>query len=83
MASTQQINLFSSEYRKRAEQRDFAAYRALGAISAAVCFCRQNRSQDALAVLTSALARYEEADQQLHSLKIQPTGEQHAVHASN
>lgn len=69
MSSQQQMTMFVTDYEKLAEQRDFAAYRALGAISAAICFCRQGMTQDALGVLSSALERYELADQRLQQLK--------------
>lgn len=84
MATSQQLTLFTDEYERLAEQRTNEAYRALGAITAAICFCRQERSKDALAVLTSAIERYEEADQALQQLKLSPTGEnRYAVQASN
>lgn len=65
------------------QQRTYAAYAALGSISAAICFCRQNRSKDALAVLARALKEYEDADQKLYEFTTQsfaPTqGENHAA----
>jgi hypothetical protein len=67
--SPQQLTLFISDYQRLSDARDVAAYRALGAITAAICFCREKRTDDALAVLTSALERYERADQNLQRLK--------------
>ena len=81
MASAQQLTMFVNDYDRLCDARDMAAYRALGAITAAICFCREKRSDDALAVLTQALQQYEKADQQLQNLK---SGEnRHAVHARN
>lgn len=67
--ASKQLTLFVSDYERLCEQRDIAAYRALGAMAAAMCFCRQGRPEDALTVLTSALARYERADEKLQQLK--------------
>ena len=63
--ASRQLTLFMSDYDRLAEQRDFAAYRALGSISAAIVFVRQNRIEIALEVLTRALETYERADSQL------------------
>jgi hypothetical protein len=71
----EQIQLFVNEYQQLCEQRDFAAYRALGAITAAICFCRNHQTQDALGVLTSAIQRYEQADEKLQQLKLAAKGE--------
>jgi len=74
--------MFVTDFDRLSDQRDMAAYRALGAISAAICFCKQNRAKDALAVLTSALERYEQADQELQSFKIQLPQENHHGNAA-
>jgi hypothetical protein len=65
----QQLPLFHNEYKKLCQRRDVAAYRALGAMTAAICFCRQGMPEDALGVLRSALDRYEIADSSLQNLK--------------
>lgn len=64
-----QLTMFVSDYEQLSDARDNAAYRAVGAISAAICFCRQQKSEDALAVLTRALENYERADHRLQTLK--------------
>jgi hypothetical protein len=74
--------MFVTDFDRLSDARDMAAYRALGAISAAICFCKQERPKDALAVLVSAMERYEAADQELQSFKIQPTGEIHHGNAT-
>jgi hypothetical protein len=61
--------MFVSDYEKLSDQRDVAAYRALGAMTAAICFCREGKADDALAVMTRALENYERADQNLQGLK--------------
>jgi hypothetical protein len=82
--ASRQLALFTDEYDRLLEQRDMEAYRALGAITAAICFCRQERSKDALEVLTRAIERYEIADTQLQQFKFTTTGEKtYAVQASN
>ncbi len=82
--ASRQLALFTDEYDRLCEQRDNEAYRALGAITAAICFCRQERSQDALAILTNAISRYETADAQLQQFKFAKTGEnRYAVQASD
>jgi hypothetical protein len=81
---SRQLALFTDEYDRLLDARDNEAYRALGAITAAICFCRQERSKDALAVLTRAIERYEEADTLLQQFKFAKTGEnRYAVQASN
>ena len=75
-----QLTLFGNRYDQLAEQRDMAAYRALGAMTSAICFCRQNRAQDALVVLTAAMQRYNDVEEQLVNLKLK--GENYAVQAS-
>lgn len=50
--ASQQLTMFVTDYEKLAEQRDFAAYRAVGAMTAAIVFCREQRTHDALAVLS-------------------------------
>ena len=66
---SQQLTLFVSDYERLSDARDVAAYRALGAMTAAVCFCRQGKTEDALTVMTAALERYERADEKLQQLK--------------
>jgi Tfp pilus assembly protein PilF len=61
--------MFVTDYERRSDERDIAAYRALGAMTAAICFCRQGKSEEALAVLTRALHNYERADSNLQQLK--------------
>ena len=80
--ASRQLSMFMSDYDRLAEQRDFAAYRALGSISAAIVFLRQNRNDVAREVLTRALETYERAESKLENLK-NSKGENHAVHASN
>jgi hypothetical protein len=67
--ASQQLTMFLSDYEKLSDARDMAAYRALGAISAAICYCRQARTSDALDILTRALEAYERADNKLQNLK--------------
>jgi hypothetical protein len=74
--------MFVSDYEKLSDARDVAAYRCVGALTAAICFCRQKDLDAALTILTSALARYESAAEKLEALKTRK-GEFHAVHASN
>lgn len=81
--ASQQLTLFMSDFEKLEQARDMAAYRALGALTAAICFCRQKRTEDALAIMERALEAYERANDKLQLLKKQPQGESHVVHASN
>lgn len=74
--ASQQLTMFVSDYEQRSDARDMAAYRALGALSAAICFCRENDTKRALHVLTEALERYELADQKLQQVK---KGDRHVV----
>ncbi len=67
--ASQQLTMFVTDYEKRSDERDIAAYRALGAMTAAICFCRQGKTEDALAILTRALENYERADSNLQQLK--------------
>jgi hypothetical protein len=60
------------DYEELSDRRDLAAYRALGAMTAAICFCRQGKTADAMAVLIRAVRDYELVDQQLQSLKLRP-----------
>jgi len=62
--------LFSDEYQELCDRRDAEAYRALGAITAAICFCREKKPELAEAVLSRALERYEVADAQLQQLRM-------------
>jgi hypothetical protein len=78
--ASRQLALFSDAYDQLVEQRDMAAYRALGAMTSAICFCRQNRTQDALEVLTAAMTRYTAVEEQLVNFKLK--GENYAVQAS-
>jgi hypothetical protein len=66
-----QLTLFVSEYDRLVEQRDFAAYRALGSISAAIVFCRENDTQRAITVLSRALLQYERAETAARTFKIE------------
>ena len=57
-----------AEYERLSTARDYAAYRVVGAIDAAVCYCRQDDSAMALRILLNARADYERADQNLQAL---------------
>ena len=83
--ASQQLSMFLTDYEQRSDARDMAAYRALGAMSAAICLLRQAKGQDALSILLSALERYELADRELQKIKIHnPIQENsHAVHTRN
>lgn len=63
-----QHSLFISEYDRLSERRDLAAYQALGAITAAIRFCRENDSKSALHILTSAVDQYERTNAELQQL---------------
>lgn len=65
-----QLTLFAKNYAVLSQARDMMAYRALGSIAAAICFCRQRRTEDAIAILLTALERYELANQELNALKV-------------
>lgn len=67
--ASQQLTMFLSDHDRLSDARDREAYRALGAMTAAICFCREGKADDALAVMTRALENYERADQHLQSLK--------------
>ncbi len=69
--ASRQLTMFVSDYEKLSDARDMAAYRALGAISAAICYCREGDAKAALGVLTSARDRYEQRDRELQNLKTQ------------
>jgi predicted negative regulator of RcsB-dependent stress response len=75
MSAARNLSLFTgeferkSEFERTAEQRDMAAYRALGAMTAAIVFCRQDDPKSALHILTTALQQYERADSQLQEIK--------------
>ena len=69
MASTQQIRMFDTSYEQICEQRDMAAYRALGAITAAICFCKKGDTRAALDILTKARDRFDQIDHELQTLK--------------
>lgn len=67
--ASQQLTMFVSDYEQLSDARDREAYRALGAMTAALCYCREQKLEDAEAVLKRALENYERADQKLQSLK--------------
>jgi glutamine amidotransferase-like uncharacterized protein len=60
-----------SDYQKLCIARDYAAYRAVGAIDAAICSCRRGDAETALQILTNARAEYERADTRLQNHKSQ------------
>ena len=80
----------NADYQRLRIARDLAAYRALGHIDAAICYCRQGDSQTALSILTDARRMYQKAadalDQHTTSKK-EPTSEKgdslYAVQTSN
>jgi len=55
----------ASDYQRLRIARDLAAYRAVGHIDAAICYCRQGDSKMALSILMNARRMYEAADQAL------------------
>jgi hypothetical protein len=61
----------ASDYERFSTARDYAAYRALGAIDAAICYCRQGDAEMALRILTNARADYNHADLNLQTCKNQ------------
>lgn len=67
--SRDQLTMFVSDFDKLSDARDNAAYRCVGAISAAICYCRQDKPKDALSILKSALAAYEHAEEKLERYK--------------
>jgi hypothetical protein len=67
--ASQQLTMFVSDYEQGCDLRDRAAYRALGAITAAICFCREGKTKDALHILTTAIERYEQANRELQRIK--------------
>ena len=58
-----------ADHQRLSRDRDLAAYRAVGAIDAAICYCRQGADVEALNILTRARSYYELADSNLQSLK--------------
>jgi hypothetical protein len=66
-----------AEFQRLSRERDLAAYRALGAMDAAICYCRQGDSQEALSILTRGLAHYELADSKLQNLKTEKENSAH------
>lgn len=54
-----------SQYERLRIARDLAAYRAVGHIDAAICYCRQGDAKMALSILMNARRMYEKADQAL------------------
>ena len=69
MADTQTLPLFDigSDYQRACIARDHAAYRAVGAIDAAICYCRNADPKMALSILLNARADYERADKNLQN----------------
>lgn len=67
--ATNQLTMFVTDYEQRSDARDMAAYRALGSITAAVVYLRENDPKTALHILTSAIETYERADAKLQNLK--------------
>ena len=65
-----------SDYQKLAIARDYAAYRAVGAIDAAICHCRAGDAKTALSILLNARADYERADSKLQNHKAKTSGKE-------
>jgi hypothetical protein len=61
------------DYQRLRIARDLAAYRALGHIESAICYCRQGDARRALSILLNARATYESADKALHDFEVQKT----------
>jgi hypothetical protein len=61
----------ASDFERLCTARDYASYRALGAIDAAICYCRQGDSAMAMRILTNARADYNRADLNLQNFKNQ------------
>jgi hypothetical protein len=61
----------ASDFDRLSTARDYAAYRALGAIDAAICYCRQGDAEMAMRILTNARADYNRADLNLQNFKNQ------------
>jgi hypothetical protein len=59
-----------TEYARLKDERDTAAYRAVGALDAAIVFCREGKPEDALSVLLAARSRYQTAEDALDELKV-------------
>jgi hypothetical protein len=51
----------ASQYERLRIARDLAAYRAVGHIDAAICYCRQGDAKMALSILLNARATYNAA----------------------
>jgi len=64
----------ASDYQKLRTARDLAAYRALGHIDAAICYCRQGDAQMALSILLNARATYEASARALENYAISSSG---------
>jgi hypothetical protein len=60
-----------TEYEELVVARDHAAYRAVGAIDAAICYCKNGDTRTALSILLNARADYERADVRLQNHKSQ------------
>jgi hypothetical protein len=56
-----------SDYQRLRIARDLAAYRALGHIDSAICYCRQGDARRALSILLHARATYEATDKAIES----------------
>jgi hypothetical protein len=51
----------ATDYQRLRIARDLAAYRAVGHIDAAICYCRQGDAKMALAILMDGRALYQKA----------------------
>ena len=69
--SKEQLTMFISDHDKLSDARDKAAYRCVGAISAAICYCRQEDPKAALSILKAALTAYEHAEAKLDNYNSQ------------
>jgi hypothetical protein len=66
-----------SDYQKLTIARDYAAYRAVGAIDAAICYCKNGDAKTALEILLDARADYEQADSKLQNHKTEKENSAH------
>lgn len=69
----------ASEYQQLRIARDLAAYRALGHIDAAICYCRQGNTEMALSILLNARATYEATARALENYTISNSRKQRSV----
>lgn len=68
----------ASDYQRLRIARDLAAYRAVGHIDAAICYCRQGDAKMALSILMNARQMYEAADRALDNhVKLNSKKENH------